>query len=98
MSEEHLIPVEQICVHHHVSESFVHALHDCGLVHIRRVATVEYLPTEEMRALEKLLRLHEDLQLDAETLDLVTGLLDRIEILQKKLTAAHARLRFYEEG
>ncbi len=99
MSTSETIPVEQICIHHRVTRTFLQSLGEQGLVRITHTETAEEcVPIEEMRTLERLIRLHHDLNLDAEALDVVAGLLARIEALREELAGARRRLQFLDAG
>lgn len=97
MENEALISAEVICAQHHITHNFLESLGNYGLVRITRVESTAYVPCEEMRRLERLIRLHHDLDLDVDALDMVTGLLQRIEGLQRELIAVKGKLRFYEQ-
>lgn len=98
MQTNEMISTEQICIHHRITRTFLQSLGEYGLVRITRTETEEEcVPAEEMRGLERLIRLHHDLDLDAEALDLVAGLLGRIEALQEKLAGARRQLKAFQK-
>lgn len=99
MATSEMISTQQICIHHRITRTFLHSLGEYGLVRITRTETEEEcVPVEEMRGLERLIRLHHDLDLDAEALDMVAGLLGRIEALQEELNSVRRRLKTFGES
>jgi hypothetical protein len=97
MEKENLIPVDDFCHYHHVAISFIHTLEDTGLIETVTVEATQYLEPEKLGALEKYTRLHQELEIHPEDLDVVSGLLERLEALQQKLNELQGQVRFYEQ-
>ncbi len=97
MQPNHLISVNEFCVHHHIEITFVHLLEQRGLVETISVERSVYVQPEQLPRLEKLVRLHQELAIHPDDLDVVTDLLDRMETLQDQLTQLQNRLVFYEQ-
>jgi hypothetical protein len=97
MQEEDLIPAEEFCLQHHVEYSFIHALHNYGLVEIVSINEKSCIPLGKLKDLEKFIRLHYELDINTEGLDAIAQLLNRVENLQEEITNLKNRLRFYEE-
>ncbi|MFT3884906.1 MAG: chaperone modulator CbpM [Flavobacteriales bacterium] len=98
MDNEELIPIELFCSSYSVDLSFVHTLHDAGLVQVITQRTRQFIPGTELAGLERMLRLHEDLGINIEGLGAVHDLLLRMETMQEEMRALRNRLRRYEEG
>ena len=96
MQTQHLISVREFCTYHHVEITFVETLADNGLIEITTIEQAVYVQPEQLSQLEKFVRLHQDLAIHAEDLDIVSDLLDRVESLQQELRQAQNRLIFYE--
>lgn len=92
---EHLILVEHICHSHHIDPTFVSTLHSYGLVEIKIENNVAYIDAEQLLRLEKMIRLHYELGVNFEGMDVISNLLGQIENLQKDLNAIQNKLRFY---
>ncbi len=92
METENLILIEKICSHHEVEISFVHALREYGLIEVVEVADHQYLPNEQLKDFEKMMRLHYELNINLEGIDAIAHLLERIEYLQQELNAAKNKL------
>lgn len=91
-----LISVYDFCVHHHVEVTFVETLAHNGLIETTIVEQLVYIQPEQLTRLEKFVRLHQDLAIHADDLDVVSDLLDRLESLQQKVMTLQNRLVFYE--
>lgn len=98
MQTTHLISVREFCLYHHVEITFVETLADNGLIETTIVEQTTYVQPEQLGRLEKLVRLHQDLAIHADDLDVVSDLLDRVEDLQHQLSQLQNRLVFYESS
>jgi hypothetical protein len=91
-----LISIREFCVHHHVETTFVETLADNGLIQTTIIEQITYVEPTQLTQLEKFVRLHRDLHIHTDDLDIVSDLLDRMESLQCQLQMMQNRLRFYE--
>lgn len=96
MGTENLIPVDQVCMYHDVEISFVDALHAFGLIELVVVENNRYLSNEQLKDLEKMMRLHYELNINLEGIDAVSNLLQRIAYLEQELLAAKNKLKLFE--
>ncbi len=96
MAAKHLITITDFCVYHHVEDNFIHALHDAGLITITTVEKNNYIPESELQKLEKMIRLHSDLEINVAGIEAITYLLQRVEVLNDRLQQMSNRLSFYE--
>lgn len=94
--QPNLIPVSEFCVYHHVEVSFVQLLEQQGLIEIITIEQSIYVQQEQLPRLEKFVRLHQDLSIHPDDLDVVSDLLERVESLQEQVTHLQNRLVFYE--
>jgi hypothetical protein len=97
MNSKDLIQIKQFCLYHEIENTFITELHNYGLVQIIVLEEDEYLQPEQLPAVEKMIRLHYDLKINLEGLDVIANLLDKIEVLQQNLTATQNKLRLYEQ-
>jgi hypothetical protein len=98
METENLIPVQEVITHHQVEITFLDSLHEFGLIEITTVNETRFVFKEQMCELEKMIRLHYELDINLEGIEAISHLLQRVHSLQEELTAAKNRLRIYEEG
>ncbi|GAB3757652.1 chaperone modulator CbpM [Spirosoma pomorum] len=97
MNAEDMIPVHDFCVYHHIEISFVQSLEQRGLVETTTVEQSLYVLPSQVARLEKLVRLHQELEIHADDLDVVSNLLDRVEDLQQQVTRLQNQLSFYRQ-
>lgn len=97
MQPNQLIPVRDFCIHHHIEITFVQLLAQQGLVETVAIEQAIYVEPEQLPRLEKFVRLHQELAIHPDDLDVVNDLLDRLEGLQHEVTRLQNRLIFYEQ-
>ncbi|WP_020604152.1 chaperone modulator CbpM [Spirosoma spitsbergense] len=94
--QPNLILINEFCVYHHVEVEFVQLLEQRGLIETTTIQHATYVPSEQLPRLEKFVRLHQDLAIHPDDLDVVNELLERLEHMQQQLTQLQNRLVFYE--
>lgn len=97
MTTEQLIAVEVFATHQGVETTFVHALHERGLIQITVVQEQHFLAPEQLARVEQLARMHYDLDINLEGLEAISHLLDRMDAAQQEARALRQRLRLYEQ-
>lgn len=97
MKTEQLILVEQFCLHHNIEATFVAGLHDFGLIKLTVIEERPYLSPEQLASVEKMMRLHYELEINFEGIDAIFHLLTRIETLQEELVRAQNRLLSFSD-
>ncbi|WPO77265.1 chaperone modulator CbpM [Flavobacterium sp. KACC 22761] len=97
MASKNLIQIKQFCLYHEIENTFIKELNNYGLVKIILEENDEYLEPEELPTIEKMIRMHYDLNINMEGIDAIYHLLNKIEILQQHLTNTQNKLRIYEE-
>jgi len=93
MNTENLLRVEHFCEYYHVEFAFIISLHESGLINIVVIDDSQYLSHEDLKEIEKLVRLHYELGINIEGIDVISSLLNQIADLQKELTAVKNKLR-----
>lgn len=96
MELKEFIPVVQLCEHYRVEISFFNELHEEGLISITTLEKVSYLHQDKISDVEKMIRIHRELNINTEGIDAVFNLLQKIDSLQDELNKLHNRLRLYE--
>ncbi|MFG4001727.1 chaperone modulator CbpM [Flavobacterium aquidurense] len=97
MNSKDLIQIKQFCLYHEIENTFITELDNYGLVKIIILEEDEYLQPEQLPTVEKMIRLHYDLKINLEGIDVIANLLDKIEVLQQNLTTTQNKLRLYEQ-
>jgi chaperone modulatory protein CbpM len=96
MENENLISVEQFCAHYHIEFSFIQSLEELGLLQITTIEETSFLQKEHIKDLEKMIRMHYDLDINTEGIEAIFHILQRVDHLHQELNALKTRLRFYE--
>ena len=96
MSSEHLIPTKTLCLHYNIEVSFVDELNKMGLIEIYVVEQNQFLHKNQISNFEKIIRLHNDLNVNLEGIDVVLNLLEKERNLKKELISLKNRLKLYE--
>lgn len=96
MKTKHLIPKETLCLHYDIEYTFVDALHNIGLIEIEIIEKKQYVHQDQIRDFEKMIRLHHELNVNLEGIDVVFNLLRKERALRDELIELRNRLRIYE--
>lgn len=96
MSQQELILIETLCTHYEIEVSFVDSLYSLGLIEIHTVEETRFIPEEKVADLEKMIRIHQDLEVNPEGIDVIFNLLRKVDELKNELAAAKNKLRRYE--
>lgn len=93
MTKKHLIATTDICMYHEVEYTFISALSEAGLVELSVVDKATYIPESELQRLEKMIRMHRELEINLAGIEAIIHLLDRIEHLQEEMRVLKNRLQ-----
>lgn len=96
MNEKPLIPTQTLCSHYNIEISFVDALNKMGLIRVEIIEQKQFLHQDQISNLEKIIRLHNELNVNLEGIDVVFNLLEKERKLQNELNSLKNRLRLYE--
>jgi chaperone modulatory protein CbpM len=96
MKEENLILLSEFAISLGVDTAFFLTLEERGLINIIRIEQEIYIDIFELPRLEKIIRLHGELEINVEGIEAITHLLERIENLQNEIVSLENRLRLYE--
>ncbi|MDF2449642.1 MAG: hypothetical protein K0R26_2146 [Bacteroidota bacterium] len=96
METHNLILVTEFCTHHDIERSFIDQLSNLGLIEIVNVENSNYLNHDQLKDLERLVRLHYELDINIEGIDVITRLLERIASLETQLKETQNKLRFFD--
>lgn len=97
MKDDKLIPIEVFCECHEVETTFLHSLHEHGLIEITLVEQRPCIPAEVLPVVEKMMRMHYDLDINFAGIDTIFHLVEKMETMQQRLRRLEERLRLYEE-
>ncbi len=97
MENTRLISINKFCEHYKVPKTFINALHEYELIEIIIAKNENYLKVTQLNEIEKMIRLHYDLDINLEGIDAIYNLLKQVEDMQIKIIELNNRLRFYED-
>ncbi len=96
MNKKPLISTQIICSHYNIEISFVDALYKMGLIKIEIIEQKQFIHQDQISDLERIIRLHNELNVNLEGIDVVFNLLEKERKLRNELNAVKNRLRLYE--
>ncbi|HLX92100.1 MAG TPA: chaperone modulator CbpM [Puia sp.] len=97
MEKENLITVVDFCRYYKVDLSFVQTLEQRGLIETVRAEQAVFVQVDHLASLERLIRIHHDLDIPAENLDVISQLIVELESLHQEIRSLEQRLGFYEQ-
>jgi hypothetical protein len=96
MSDQ-LIAVSKFCSIYNVELSFIQSLNDFGFVKIIHVDDDDFVHSNQLSELEKIMRLHDEFGINLEGIETINHLLEKINLFQTELNTLRNRLRLYED-
>jgi len=97
MEKESLISIQQFCTHYNVEFSFLDSLQEYGLIEIITIEETRFIPVEKITEIERIQRMHDELEINFPGIDAITRLLQQIEDMQQELTTLRNRLSRHQE-
>ncbi len=97
MAARKLILVNTLCFHYEIKIKFIKDLDDIGLLNVQTVKGKQFIQQDKIGALEKMIRLHDDLHISVEGIDVVFNLLEKVDSLQNELASTRNKLSLYEQ-
>ena len=94
---EHLISTDEFCTHYKVEYSFIDSLQQHGLIEVTTINDHSFIDHDHLKNVEKLVRLHYDLDINLEGIEAITYLLNRVKQMQDEIIALKNRLSIYED-
>lgn len=96
MISKYLIPTHTICTHYNIEISFVDELNRMGLIQVEIIKHQQFIHQDQIGNLEKIIRIHNELNINLEGIDVVLNLLEKERALNEELIALKNRLKRYE--
>lgn len=97
MARKTLISTDEFCVHHKIEFSFIRNLCEFGLLKTVTIEKTEFIAEDQLEKLERMLRLHNELDINLEGIDTIDNLLQKQRDLQTEVISLKNRLRLYED-
>jgi len=96
METEKMILASEFCVFHNIELSFIYSLNESGLIDITSIEEKIFVPVSQLKNLEQLMRLNQEMDINVEGLETITYLLQRIKNMQLHIVKLSNRLSFFE--
>lgn len=96
MHAEDLIPATEFCAGHQIGLSFIKTLHESGLIEMTILEGTIFLPSAELQQLEKIVRLHYEMDINLEGVEAISHLLQKLGSMQEEIVTLRNKLRFYQ--
>jgi hypothetical protein len=87
-----LISTTDICTYHEVEYTFINSLGEAGLVELRMVDQTAYISEDDLQKVEKMIRMHHELEINIAGIEAITHLLERIEQMQEEMRLLRNRV------
>jgi hypothetical protein len=96
MEAEDYFPVVKLCDIYSLETSFFEALGEYGLIEYNTHQGQYFIHQDSLYEVERIIRIHRDLNVNLEGIDVVLNILKRQEYLERELLKMKNRLRRYE--
>jgi hypothetical protein len=96
MDGKYLVAVDEFCASHKIEISFISSLHESGLIELTTIRESEFIEAEQLRKLEKFIRLYYELDINLEGIETINYLLQRIDSMNDEIRLLRNTLSLYE--
>ena len=96
MDTKNLIPIQQFCERYEIEFSFIDSLNEFGLIEITYIKKDPFIALEKIQEIEKMIRLHHELGINLEGIDVIYNLLEKVSNLNDEINHLKNRIEFYE--
>ncbi|MBA5629406.1 chaperone modulator CbpM [Moheibacter lacus] len=97
MKIEKLIHIHDLCKFYEVESSFFEQVESYGLIKIVIISNEKYVHPKQLKNWEKIIHLHQDLNVNMEGIDVIFNLMKRIQLLENELEVKRKHLIFLED-
>ncbi|GGD42582.1 chaperone modulator CbpM [Muriicola marianensis] len=97
MAKDELFPVVRLCELYNLEAAFFEELGEFGMIDLRIYRGERCIHQDALQKVEKIIRIHRDLHVNLEGIDVVMNMLRRQEELEERILRLNNRLRRYED-
>ena len=97
MNEKDLITIQQFCTHYNIPVTFIDSLNEYELIEVIILENAQYISVTQIKDIEKMMRLHFDLEINLEGVHAISSLLRQVDALQNEVKKLNNKLSFYED-
>lgn len=91
------IRIKEFCINYGIEESFVFDLQEYEVIQIKLIDDEPHLPEQELPILEKMIRMHQELDINPQGLQAIYHLLEKVNELQEEVTLLNRRLNRFRD-
>lgn len=92
-----MISTIEFCNHYSVEYQFISSLQQQGLIRLQLLDEKEYIDMDELQKIERLVRLHYEMDINIEGIDAISNLLQKVASMHEEIIFLKNKLRNYEE-
>lgn len=96
METEQMIPASEFCMYHNIELSFIYSLNESGLIDITNIEENIFVSVSQLKHLETLMRLKDEMDINIEGIETISYLLQRMNDMQHHILQLTNKLAFYE--
>jgi hypothetical protein len=96
MDGKYLVAIDEFCASHRIEISFISSLHESGLIELKTIREADFIEVEQLRKLEKFIRLYYELDINLEGIETISYLLQRIDEMNDEIRMLRNTLLLYE--
>ena len=97
MTPELLISTDDFCTHYSVDYAFLTSLKEQGLIEVQMEGDTQFIALEELHKIEKLIRMHYEMDINIEGIDAIFNLLQKVSLMQEEIRFLKNKLSNYEK-
>ena len=90
------IAVKKFCTHNNIPLSFIESLSEYELIELKEVEGSTYIQLEDIHRIEKMIRLHYELNVNFEGIDIINHLKAQIKSLEEEIIVLKNTIDFYK--
>jgi hypothetical protein len=95
MKTDKLILISDLCKHYKLENSFFEQVEYYELLEFQIVSEEKYLKKKQLKNLDKIVHLHQDLEINMEGIDVIFNLMNKIKNLENELNETRSELGLY---
>lgn len=96
MEAQELIIIEVFCTQYNVELSLIDELNEFGLIEIVQDKGVKYIHIDKLPEVERVIRFHNELNINKEGIEVILNLLNRIDKISQQRRYLQDKLKLYE--
>ena len=96
MEAQELIIIEVFCTQYNVELSLINELNEFGLIEVVQDKGVKYIHIDKLPEVERVIRFHNELNINKEGIEVILNLLNRIDKISQQRRYLQDKLKLYE--